>query len=193
MVTVAKELPLWPTVDVGFSVIEVGGGCGVTVICACVVVPFQLAVTLAAVLAATLLVCSGNESDQAPAGRNTDVGGLTAGESLASATIAPAGGAGPVSMTVAPACAPPLIVLGEINSDFSAAGATVSEPDADAPLSVAVIVTGVGDVTWPACIWNCVHAKFAGIVIVAGTGAAVGFELVSEMFVFVVGAPVSCR
>src|SRR2546428_13704703 len=114
MVTVAKELPLWPTVDVGFSVIEVGGGCGVTVICACVVVPFQLAVTLAAVLAATLLVCSGNESDQAPAGRNTDVGGLTAGESLASATIAPAGGGRPVCPKVASLLAPPLVEHCEI-------------------------------------------------------------------------------
>ena len=93
---------------------------------------------------------------------------------------------------MAPGCAPPLIVGGEIVSESSAVGATVNEPDAEAPWSVAVIVTGVGDVTWPACIWNCVQAKFAGIVIVAGTGAALGFELVRATLVSTVGAPVSC-
>jgi hypothetical protein len=44
-------------------------------------------------------------------------------------------------------------------------------------LRVAVIVTGVGDVTCPACIWNCSHPRFACIATVAGTGATAGFEL----------------
>jgi len=71
---------------------------------------------------------------------------------LASVTVAPPGGAWPVNITMAPGCAPPLMMLGEIDSDFSAVGATVRLPDADLPLSVAVIVTGVADATWPACI-----------------------------------------
>ena len=71
---------------------------------------------------------------------------------LASVTLAPPAGAWPLNITIAPACAPPLIMLGEIDSDFNAVGATVRFPDADLPLSVAVIVTGVADATWPACI-----------------------------------------
>ena len=55
-------------------------------------------------------------------------------------------------MTMPPGCAPPLIELGEITSDFSAVGWTVSWPDADPPLRLAVIVTGVGDATCPAGI-----------------------------------------
>ena len=47
----------------------------------------------------------------------------------------------------------------------------------ETPLSVAVIVTGVGTVTCPSGIWKSVQAK-PGIVIVAGTGATAGFELV---------------
>src|SRR6185295_5771933 len=39
---------------------------------------------------------------------------------------------------------------------------------------------------------NCVHARFAGIVTVAGTGAAVGFELVRLITVSPAGAPDSC-
>src|SRR2546422_2289090 len=185
--TVAKELPLVPTVDVGSSVIDAGAGCGVSVTCACVLVPFQLAVTVAVVFAVTLLVWSGNDTEKSPAFTNTVAGGVTAGELLVSVTAAPPGGACPVSITIAPACAPPLMVLGVIDSDFSAVGCTVRSPEAEPPLSVAVIVTGVGEGTWPACIMNCVHAMLAGMVIVAGTGAALGFELVRLMFVAVGG------
>jgi hypothetical protein len=59
-----------------------------------------------------------------------------------------------VSITIAPGCAPPVMDDGEIVSDFNAVGWTVSVPDADLPLSEAVIVAGLGDVAWPACIWN---------------------------------------
>ena len=43
------------------------------------------------------------------------------------------------------------------------------------------MVTGVETVTWPACNWNCSQAVFGGMVTVAGTGAAAGFELVMLM------------
>src|SRR6266849_8288801 len=125
MVTRPKELPPVPTVDVGSRVSDVGAGCGVNVTCACVLTPFQLAVTVAVVFAVTLFVGSGNDTEKSPGLTKTDGGGLTAGELLESVTVAPPGGAWPVSITTAPAGAPPLIVLGVIDSDFSAVGATV--------------------------------------------------------------------
>ena len=85
-----------------------------------------------------------------------------------------------------------MIEDGEIVRDLSAVGWTVSVPDADLPFSDAVIVTGVGDVAWPACIWNCVQAAFAGIEMEAGTGASDGFELAKATDVVVDGAEVSC-
>jgi len=96
-----------------------------------------------------------------------------------------------VSITIAPGCAPPVNDDGEIVKDCSAVGCTVSVPDADLPFSEAVIVAGVGDVAWPACIWNCVHATCAGMTIDAGTGATDGFELASATAVVVDGAAVS--
>jgi hypothetical protein len=189
--TVAKELPPRPTVDVGLSEIAAGATAGRRVTCADALAPFHAAVTVAVVVVATLLVWSGNDTEKLPASTNTDAGGVTAAESLDSATIAPPGGASPDSITIAPGCAPPVIDDGEIVSDFNAVGCTVSVADADLPFSDAVIVAGVGDVAWPACIWNCVHATFAGITIEAGTGATDGFELANATGVIVDGADVS--
>jgi hypothetical protein len=177
---------------VGSSTIDDGAGCGVNVTCAGVLAPFQLAVTVAVVFAVTLLVGSGNDTEKSPGFTNTDDGGVTAAELLDKVTDAPPAGACPVSMTSPPACAPPLMVVGVIVNDFNAVGVTFNEPEAEPPFSVAVMVIGVDDATCPACIMNCVHARFAGIVIVAGTGAAVGFELVRLMTVSLAGAPVSC-
>jgi hypothetical protein len=126
IVTLPKELPPVPTVEVGFSVSDVGAGCGVSVTCACVLRPFQLAVTVAVVFALTLFVWSGNDTEKLPGLTKTEGGGLTAGESLERVTVAPPGGACPVSITTAPGCAPPLMVLGVIDSDLSAVGSTVS-------------------------------------------------------------------
>ena len=189
--TVAKELPPRPTVDVGLSEIAVGATAGRSVTCAGALAPFQVAVTVALVVVATLLVCSGNETEKLPASTNTEGGGATAGESLDSATIAPPGGAWPVSITMAHGCAPPVIDDGEIVSDCNAVGCTVSVPDAVLPFRDAVIVAGVGDVVWPACTWNCVHAVLAGIRIDAGTGTTDGFELANATEVAVDGADVS--
>lgn len=96
-----------------------------------------------------------------------------------------------MSITIAQDCAPPVIEDGEIVSDFSAVGCTVSVPDADLPFSDALIVAAAGDVAWPACIWNWVQATFAGITIDAGTGASDGLELVNVIVVVVGGADVS--
>jgi len=108
MLTVANELPLWPTVEVGERDTEAGGGCGRSVSVVCAVPPFQLAVTVAAVGAATVLVGTGKKVEKEPAGTVTVAGGLTAGESLDRLTTAPPAGAWPLSITVALAGAPPL-------------------------------------------------------------------------------------
>ena len=150
--TVANELPPRPTVEVGLSDIAVGATAGRRVTWADALAPFHAAVTVAFVRVATLFVWSENDTEKLPASTNTEAGGVTAGESLASATIAPPEGAWPVSITLAPGCAPPVIDDGEIVNDFSAVGCTVRVPDADLPFSEAVIVAGVGDVAGPACI-----------------------------------------
>ena len=150
--TVANELPPSPTVEVGLSEIAAGATAGNSVTGADAPAPFHVAVTVALVVVVTLFVWSGNDTEKLPGSTNTDGGGVTAGESLDSATLAPPGGAWPVSITIAWGCAPPVIDEGEIVSDCNAAGCTVSVPDADLPFSDAVIVTGVGDVAWPACI-----------------------------------------
>ncbi len=80
-------------------------------------------------------------------------------------------------MMLAPVWAPPVIELLFGAKDLSEGGSTLNCTEADPELSVAVSVTGVDVVTWPACIWNCIHAVFAGMVTVAGTGAALGLEL----------------
>ena len=150
--TVANELPPRPTVEVGLSEIAVGATAGSSVTCADALAPFHVAVIVAVVVVETLFVGSGNDTEKLPASTTTDGGGVTAGELLDSATIAPPAGAWPVSITIAQGCAPPVIDDGEIVTDFNAVGCTVSVTDANLPFSEAVIVAGVGDVVWPACI-----------------------------------------
>src|SRR6185369_9984417 len=98
-------------------------------------------------------------------------------ELLVRVTIAPPAGACPLSITIPSGCAPPLMVDGEIVSDFNEGGCKVNCAEAEAALSVAVSVTGAGALTCPACTWNFVHAVLPGIVIVAGTGTALWLEL----------------
>jgi hypothetical protein len=126
MVTSPDDPPLCPTVEVGVSVNDVGGCCGTNVTGACTLTPFHVAVTVAVVVVETLFVWSGNDTEKLAGSTNTDAGGTTDGELLDSVTDAPPGGACPVSMTMAPACTPPLIVLGEIDNDCSAVGCTSS-------------------------------------------------------------------
>jgi hypothetical protein len=117
MTTRPEELPPNPTVEVEVRVNDMGGCCGVNVTGAVAMTPFQLAVTVAVVFSETLVVGIGNDADQLPGATNSDAGGPTAGELLDSVTEAPPAGACPVNMTRPPGCAPPLIVLGEIDSD----------------------------------------------------------------------------
>lgn len=133
---------------------------------------------------ATPLVDTGKKVEKSPAATVTVCGGLTAMESLDRLTTAPPAGAWPCSITIAPACAPPLMVLGETDTDCSEGGSTVSWRVAVLPLSVAASVTGVAAVTCPVWIVNCVHAVFAGMATEAGSGTTPGFELARTM-----GAP----
>jgi hypothetical protein len=99
--TVANELPPRPTVDVGLSEIAVGATAGRSVMGADTTTASHAAVTVAVVVVVTLFVWSGNDTEKLPGFTNTHGGGVTAAELLDSATIAPPGGASPVSITIA--------------------------------------------------------------------------------------------
>lgn len=136
---------------------------------------------MASVLAATMFVGIEMETDELPAGIVANAGGMAEGESLLKSTTAPPAGACPLSIAIAPTWAPPLTVGAFIVMDLSDGGKTLNWTLACPELSVAVRVTGVDEVTCPACIWNCIHAVLAGMFTEAGTGAAAGFELVRLM------------
>ena len=141
----------------------------------------------------TLLVGMGNEAEKPPGSIVTEAGGLTIGELLERLTMAPPAGACPLSITMPCGCAPPLIVAGEIVTDFNEVGCNVNCAEADAELSDAVSVTGVATLTCPACTWNCIQAVLPGIVIVAGTDTAPGLELLRVIVAPPAGAAaVSC-
>jgi hypothetical protein len=140
--------------------------------------PFHVAVMIAVVVAVTVVVGKATPTCTLPAGAVPTAGASTAGELLVKFTAAPPDGATPFKSTVATGCAPPFTAFGEIEIDFKDGGSTVSCPVALAPFTVAVMVTGVDETTWPACIWNCNHPILPGMVTVAGTGAAFGSELV---------------
>ena len=77
--------------------------------------------------------------------------------------------------------------------DLSDGGSTLTGVVADSELRVAVSVTGVEAVTCPSVVWNCVNAVLPGMVTVAGSGKAAGFELVRWMTAPAAGAaPLSC-
>jgi hypothetical protein len=142
------------------------------------------------VLAVTLLVGIWKTTEGLPAATVSTAGAWTAGELLLRLMDAPLAGATPLSMAMACTEIPPLNVTGEMESDLRDGGRTCSCDDADPELSEAVMVTGVSVVTWPAFIWNCIHAVLPGIVTVAGTGAASGSELVNVMTAPLDGAAV---
>ena len=64
-----------PEVVAGSSVIEVGAGCGVSVVVACTLAPRQLAVIVTGVSAETWFVGTVKETDSTPAGTVTFAGG----------------------------------------------------------------------------------------------------------------------
>lgn len=145
---------------------------------------------VAGVLADTVFVGIWNTRDGLPAATVPTAGTCTAAELLLKLMAAPLAGATPFSMAMACTWIPPLNVVGEIESDFNVGGITVNCAEAEPEFKVAVMVTGVWAVTCPAVIWNCIHAVFPGMVTVAGTGAALGSELLRLMTVPPEGAAV---
>src|SRR5439155_5477363 len=93
IVTRPNEPTPVPTVDVGLSVSDAGVGCGGRVTLPCTLTPFQVAVNVAVVFAATRLDGSENDVEKLSGFTKTDAGGMTAAESLESITVAPPGGA----------------------------------------------------------------------------------------------------
>ena len=75
--------------------------------------------------------------------------------------------------------APPVAITGADckGSLLSVGGSTLNWPEAVPPLNVALSVTGVESVTCPIGISKMARAKPPGSVIVGGTGARPGFEL----------------
>ena len=81
---------------------------------------------LASVFADTGLVANPIETDELPAGTVASAGGMAEAESLVKSTTAPPAGAWPLSITIAPACAPPLIVAGLSTMEFRDGGSTLN-------------------------------------------------------------------
>ena len=170
-----------PIREIGAMLSPVGGIAGATVIVACWVTPPAVTVIVAGVACVTADVVTWTGIDHVPAGMMMVAGTLAAGELLERFTTSPPAGAGPWRFTKTSVGIPPLTAAGESWSDCTASGSTVILSETETPLSVAVIVTGVGTETCPMVTWKSVQAWVPGIVIVAGTEAAAGFELVRAM------------
>ena len=110
-VTVPCTTEPLPEVTSGEIVNDTGLGDGTTVRSALTEVPFQVAVTVTGVLAATSLVVSVNVSVGLPAGTVIDCAGMAAGTVLVMWTTA-LGGADPLRYRIAPVGAPPVTVTG---------------------------------------------------------------------------------
>src|SRR5207302_1123153 len=118
-----------------------------------------------------------NDTDGLPPGTVTDAGGLTDPELLVKGTVTPPGGATPCSCTMPEVGTPPVMGL-ETVRDWSDGGFTVKLTEAELPLlRVPVSVIGVDAVTCPTVKKSWPNANPAGMVNVAGSGAAVGLLL----------------
>jgi hypothetical protein len=138
-----------PIREIGLMLSELGACCGATVIFTCWLTPPADTVIVAAVACVTAEVVTGIDIDHEPAGTVTVAGTLAAGESLETFSTIPPAGAGPWRLAPTIAGVPLLTAAGETWTDFRAAGSTVIRSETDTPLSVAVIVTGVGAATCP--------------------------------------------
>src|SRR4051794_922674 len=176
-----------PIREIGSMLSELTGRGGATVIFTCWLAPLAVTVIVAPAACATAEVVTGIDADHAPAGVGYVAGAPAAGGALGrpretppagagpgrvtpkGAPGPPLAGAGPCRFTQMVAAAPPLTAAGVTWTDWIAAGSTVIWSVTETPLSVAVIVTGVGTATCPSEIWKSVQAWFPGTVIVAGT------------------------
>ena len=97
MVTIAVEPPA-PVTVAGLKLMEAGWPCGVTVICDWTFVPFQPAVMVASVFAATVFVGTATATDVSPAAMFAIAGGMAADELLVRLIAAPPAGAWPFNV-----------------------------------------------------------------------------------------------
>lgn len=118
-------------------------------------------------------------ADFDPCGTVTLAGTMTSGLELRSETVAPPVPAADVKVTVPVPDWPPVIVLGLTDTLLSAAGTglIVSAKVLLTLASDAVIVTGVDVVTLPVVTLKVADVDPCGTVTLAGTLAAVEFEL----------------
>ena len=183
-------------VDIGRTRNDVGAGPGVSVICHRVVTAPAVAVIMTRVVSVTGLVWIGKPVPLTPAGMVTVAGTLAAGESVERLTTNPDGPARPLPsrFTHPGISVPPVARTTDCRiSSFSVGGRIVIWLEADTPLSVAVSVTTVGEVTCPTVIGNSGQACVPGIEIDAGTGSSDGCELVRATVAPLAGTPaVSC-
>src|SRR2546425_10452136 len=165
----------------GLTKNDVGVVAGIRLICPWAVTALWLAVIVTAVAVVTALVCIANEVPGAPAGMVTAEGTTANGEFVERFTMTPPAGAtpNPARSTHPVMVAPPVATPGNDWRGLllSVGGITVNWPEAEAPLSVALSVTGVERVTCPIGISKLARAEPPGSVIVGGTGARPGFEL----------------
>lgn len=153
METKAVDPPL-PVTEAGLRVMADGWPCGVTVMLELTEAPFSVAVIVTGVLAVTLLACTAAATCEPAAGTLTLAGTVIAGELLERLSVTPAAGARPLMEIVAWPCPPPLRLLGFTMMDLIDIGRIVVCAVVVPLLMVAVMVTGVFAVTWPAVTWN---------------------------------------
>src|SRR3954451_11714403 len=153
MLTVPLD-PDWLLVTAGSRVRSVGGGCGVSVVCAWTVTPFHVALMVTGVSWVTAFVPIEKDADPEPAATVTDAGGVAVALELVTLTTAPPAGACPLSMMIAPVVGPPLVRAGKPWTELRDGGLTANVVDVDVELMVAVSVTDVCVVTWPVMKWN---------------------------------------
>src|SRR5215216_5017499 len=178
-----------PEVVAGSSVIEVGAGCGVSVVVACTLAPRQVAVIVTGVSPETWLVGIVNETDSTPAGTVTLAGGWAAGLELERLTTASPAGACPFSITIAPSGTPPFWRKGMPSRLRNDDGLTVKLFVVATEPIVAVIVTVVGASTCPVTKRKVRKEKPAGTATDAGSGAACASELARLIIAPPAGAP----
>ena len=153
IVTVPSELVSLVT-EVGLSTNDVGGIWGVRVTDDWIVAPLRLTLIVTGVFVVTALVEIGTAADQAPDAIVTVAGTLaTAALLLDTLTTSPPVGAAPFNCTSGCTTPPPVTGLVMVN-DCSVGGTTVIVVEAEDDPSVAVTVTGVGELTAFAEYWN---------------------------------------
>lgn len=131
---------------------------------------------------ATAVVDTANVADVVPTATDTLTGTpATAAFALERDTEAPPSGAGPVRVTVPTETPPPIIEDGDVATDATPEGVTVTSAVRVSPPAVPVSVTGVDAATGEVVMLKVAEEVPAATVTVAGTDATEVFALDSVM------------